>query len=173
MAARRRDQAEQHPQHRRLAGAVRAEQADHAARLDLKADAVDGANRAKLLGERVNGEIEHARDSCRRRGAHGILTCVTSTAVERSATKNGRSSRASSGEAASTSHQIACSPQRHEARAPLRRSGLRSPLKEATATPPSSARWRWWSRYRRAEGVSLTMPEASRRNASLASGTHP
>src|SRR3954470_17708435 len=113
------DEAEQHPQHRRLARAVRAQQADDAPWLDLEADVIDSADPTEVLGQCVNGEIEHARDSCRRRGAHGILTSVTSTAVERSATKNGRSSRASSGEAASTSHQIACSPQRHEARAPL------------------------------------------------------
>ena len=64
------DEAEQHPQHRRLARAVRAQQADDAPWLDLEADVIDGADPTEVLGQCVNGEIEHARDSCRRRGAH-------------------------------------------------------------------------------------------------------
>jgi hypothetical protein len=124
-AARWGDEAEQRPQQRRLARAVGAEQTHHTAGLDFEAHAVESADRAEVLGQCVNADVEHAGDSFRRCEAHGIATSVTSIAVERSATKNGSSSRASSAEGAWTSHQIACPPERQEAKVALWRSGLR------------------------------------------------
>ncbi len=53
------DEAEQHPQHRRLARAVGAEKTDHAARRDLEADVVDGADSAEVLGQCVDGNQRH------------------------------------------------------------------------------------------------------------------
>ena len=80
------------------------------------------------------------------RGGHGITTSLTLVAVVRSATKNGSSASASSCEPASTVHQIAWPPERHEAKVDRWRSGLWCPLNEANTTPHSCGSWLWWSR---------------------------
>ena len=75
-------------------------------------------------------------------GAHGITTSVTRVTVERWATKNGSCRTASSSLAASTVHQIAWPPSRHEASAARWRSGLSWPLKAVNATPHWCGSWR-------------------------------
>jgi len=56
-------QAEQHQDRRRLAGAVRPEQAEHLARFDRKVETVDRERRAIALGQRLgaNDRIAHRR----------------------------------------------------------------------------------------------------------------
>ena len=58
-AGRRGHQPQQHPQRRRLARAVGAEQADHPPRLDLEADVIDSADPPEVLRQRFSGDIEH------------------------------------------------------------------------------------------------------------------
>ena len=66
--ARRLREAEQHPQRRRLASAVRAEEAGHGAGVELEREPVNGGELAVALRQRVGGDDGgHRRDSSRRR----------------------------------------------------------------------------------------------------------
>ena len=59
---------EQHPERRRLAGAVRAEEAGDGAGVELERELVDGGELAEALRQRVGGDDGgHRRDSSRRR----------------------------------------------------------------------------------------------------------
>jgi hypothetical protein len=59
LTARWRDEPEQHPQRRRLARAIRTDEARDAAGPDLKADVVHGTDRTEVLSQRVNGYLKH------------------------------------------------------------------------------------------------------------------
>jgi hypothetical protein len=61
-AARRGDQAEQHPHRRRLARPVGTQEPDHPPRLDFEAEVVDGTNPAEVLGQAVRGDLKLADD---------------------------------------------------------------------------------------------------------------
>jgi len=50
------DEAQHQADHRRLAGSVRAEEAEDVAAADLHVEGVHGAQAAELLGERVGGQ---------------------------------------------------------------------------------------------------------------------
>jgi hypothetical protein len=76
---------------------------------------------------------------------HGISTSLTWLTVVRSATYWGTSASAASSLSASTVHQIACPPERHDENVDRWRSGLACPLKEANTTPHSCGWWRCWS----------------------------
>jgi hypothetical protein len=62
LAARRRDEPEQHPQRRRLARAIWAQQADHTPRVDLKAEIIDSTGRPEILSQPVNRNLKHRRN---------------------------------------------------------------------------------------------------------------
>ena len=65
-------QAEDHPHRRRLAGAVRAEEAGHAAGLDGEGDAVDGGLLAVGLGEVLGGRSCDRPAAVDQGGSHAV-----------------------------------------------------------------------------------------------------
>ena len=80
--------------------------------------------------------------------SRGMSTAPILIARARWATKNGSSLSASRSPAASTHHQIACSPNAHDAIVARWRRGLSWPLKAANAAPHSSGSWLCWIRKR-------------------------
>ena len=68
LARRRREQRREHPQRRRLAGAVRPEEAEDLARADLEVDAADGLDRPPLRVLNVRAQVAASRSSSRGSG---------------------------------------------------------------------------------------------------------
>ena len=94
--------------------------------------AVLGGRQVPLRGSRRSRNLDLADAACCRALGHVV----------------GAARSASASVSASTVHQIACPPERHEARVGRWRSGLSCPLNEAKTAPHSRGSWRCWSRYR-------------------------
>ena len=106
-AGRRVDEAEQHPDRRRLARSVRAEEAEDAAGGHRQVHGVDGGSRAEPLGER--GRL----DGERRSGGHvpvGGGQCCAATACNRSRGTAPASTRPSSVRRTFTSDVVSARP---------------------------------------------------------------
>ena len=78
-AGRRPGEAEQDPQRRRLAGAVRAEEAAHAALRDREREPVERRRAAVALGQVLDGERVHPFEDAAERYLHAVYLSVIET----------------------------------------------------------------------------------------------
>ena len=136
-AGRRRDQAQQAAQRRRLARAVGAKERGDDVRVDAEAQVVDRADIAVVLGEVGDSDSAAWSLSVQGSGCRGPRS-----APVRRATNSGSSASACWRSRASTRHQMACPPARRRRRRMAPQGlGVASPRGECAAHSPGS--WRW------------------------------